>query len=1081
MVNKHKLTYYTIFNNKGVDMRKLLLVLFLGVVLSPLSLLAANTGTLKGRVVLEDKNPASGATLRIVGTNSGTKAKTDGKFTMVAVSVGAIQLKVSYLGAEKTINLSLSANEIKDLGDIEIRQEKTTDVVEVIADKIDLSRTSSSSVISGAQMQNNAREGLTSIVNATAGVQASTDGYSIRGSRPNESSIRLDGVEVSNPLNGGFGSGGTSYFPMPSTLGVAEVQVITGGFSAEYGEAMGGVVNTSMEVGSTEKYRGALKWRTAVNPLWGSQGAKLGIKEEDGILKAFNDGDGYKREASNAHSFDFAVNGPIPFTDKRGTFAISSSYQVSDGTGGYDRTDVLGDKMIGFDHNNSWIKRLDARFKYDVTNSLSVVLGSSFGLSSRENNDRTWSYATGLGVANTENLQGSIANNFVGVQENLAKQNVQNTKVMNLLARVKQVFENNSFYIFTLSYNQNNDDNGRRINMDDPGFLSGFEILEPQDSYTTVAGANGILNTVSGRDMIEDHYKKYMQAGVSKDGYFAAEFPVINPFTGFYEGDESKTTNNPYGYYSNMFDKHSSYGGFEYRRTNYWQADGSYEIIIDDDKFKHAIKSGFEFRSYELHKHSNSTPWSDVSGFDVFTDKWGGNLYIPEQYTDAIAKTSKPYEPIRGSMYVQDQISYKGIVFTPGLRVDYFDPNSDYRTRTLTFTRVIDEGFEKVDPKIYVSPRMFVTYPLTETSKLDMSYGLFLKTPELQYMYDGFGTWYPSQGMVIGNPDMKAQRSSQYQIAYENQLTDELGLTVTAYYKDIYNQLGTIYAQAAPVPFYIYSTSEYGSSKGIEFMIEKREMDNIYANVNYSLASNKGTSPGPSSNVGRPVDPYTDKLAFPLAEFAMDNDIRHTLNFTLNFFWLNNEGVELFGVQPLENASINFSGSFSSGSPYTRTKRSGEPISDYNEVRQPSYWQLDLRFKKAFQLADFFGESAGNTSIEFFVDVNNLLNRTVPIALNSITADPDDNGNSFYTLVTDMTTTTFYKEVNYVLASTFNSSQYDSYGDRLYTVRGDHNLDGVITREEQYESYKNYLKDALSARSNYQAPRTVYFGILFNF
>lgn len=264
-------------------------------------------------------------------------------------------------------------------------------------------------------------------------------------------------------------------------------------------------------------------------------------------------------------------------------------------------------------------------------------------------------------------------------------------------------------------------------------------------------------------------------------------------------------------------------------------------------------------------------------------------------------------------------------------------------------------------------------------------------------------------------------------------------------------------------------------------MLEKIPYDNIYANVNYSLASNKGTSPGPSSNVGRPVDPYTDKLAFPLAEFAMNNDIRHTLNFTLNFFWLNNEGFELFGTQPLENASINFSGVYSSGAPYTRTKRSGEPISDYNEVRQPSYWRLDLRFKKAFQLSDFFGESAGNTNIEFFVDVNNLLNRTVATAVYSKTADPDDNGTSFYTLVTDMTTTTFYKEANYVLASTFNASQYDSYGDRLYTVRGDHNLDGAITREEQYESYKDYLKDALSSRGNYQTPRTVYFGILFNF
>lgn len=296
-------------------MRKLLLVLFLGVILCPLAVWAANEGTLKGRVVLEDKSPAPGASIRVVGTNRGAKAKSDGKFTMVGVPVGTLELKVSYLGDETTLKVTLSANESKELGDIVVKSERTTEDVIVTANKIDLSRTSTTNVIGGAQLQSNAREGITSIVGATAGVQSGNDGYSIRGSRANESSIRLDGVEVSNPLNGGFGSGGTNYFPMPSTLGVAEVQVITGGFSAEYGEAMGGVVNTSMEVGSTEKYKGGIKWRTSVNPLWGSQGAKLGIKEEDGILKAFDDGDGYKLEASNSHSFDFFVNGPLPFTE----------------------------------------------------------------------------------------------------------------------------------------------------------------------------------------------------------------------------------------------------------------------------------------------------------------------------------------------------------------------------------------------------------------------------------------------------------------------------------------------------------------------------------------------------------------------------------------------------------------------------------------------------------------------------------------------------------------------------------------------------------------------------------------------
>lgn len=1060
-------------------MRKLLLVLFLGLVMAPMALQAANTGTVKGRVLLDDKSPAAGATIRVVGTNRGIKAKTDGRFVLVGVNVGSLSIKASYLGQETTVDFKLSADEIKDLGDIIIRQEKTTEEVVVVGNKIDLSRSHSGSTTGGAQLTETTRDDISAVAGATAGVSATSSGYSIRGSRESESSIRLDGVEVSNPLNGGFGSGGTSYFPMPSILGVAEVQVITGGFSAEYGEAMGGVVNTSMSVGSTERYAGAVQWKTPIGGLYGSQGHKLGLEENDGILRAFDDGDGYKLKTSGYNNIDFAVNGPLPFTNKRGTFSISSSMNISNGNSGYfDIKDPLGHSLSDIDHNKSWTKRLDSRFKYDLTNSISMVLGASYGISSWENNSWGWIYATTPGAGATENYEGSVANAFKGVSENYAKQIAYNTKVLNLLARMRQTFSQ-SWYTITLSYNQNNDDAARRTSMDDPDFLTGYDLMKPQDSY---AVSDGGKTTTTGHDQIFDQYVNYTSAGKSSDGYFESEFPTINPLTGYIEGVEGRNTNNPYGLYSSSFAKHANSSGYQYRRTSYWQLDGSYELMLDTKEFKHAIKAGFEARTYELHRHYNPSPWSDQSQFDVFTDKWGGNFYIPAAYEDAIALTSKPFKPRRGSVYAQDQISYKGIIFTPGLRVDYFDPNSKYRTGTATFIRINEaNGFQDADAKVYVSPRVYVTYPLTETSRLDMSYGLFLKTPDLQYLYDGFGTWYATSGMVIGNPDMKAQRSSQYQISYENWLTENLTLNVTAYYKDIYNQLGTVYAMASPNPFYIYSTTEYGSSKGVEFTLDLRPSNHIYSNINYALAQNVGTSPGVSSNVGRPVDPYTDKLAFPLSEFYMSNDIRHKVNYELGFQWQNNDGPTVFGIQPLENASIAFTGMWRSGYPYTRTKRSGEPVSDYNECRQPSYWGIDMRIKKGFNLADFFGEGAGHTRIEFFLDVSNLLNRTVKDALYSITADPDDDGVSFYTLVSELNSTTLYKEADYTFASTFGSSQYDEYGDRMYTVQGDHNGDGVVTQLEQYESYRQYLKDVRSSRGNYMTPRTVTFGILFRF
>lgn len=1074
-------------------MRKLLLVLFLGLLVLP-TIALANYGNLKGRIVDVGEDPKQGAYISVVGTKLGAISKKDGRFNVVSIPVGSYELLISYLESETRVNFTISANENKDLGDIVISLKGDTVFVE--GNKmgaVDKTKIGDAISIGKDQITSTTKTDIASLVSAKAGVQSTGDGFSIRGSRNSETSLRLDGVEISNPLNGGYGAGGTSYYPMPSTLNIAEVQVITGGFSAEYGEAMGGVVNQSMVYGNNKRYDGAMQYRSRIGALYGSTKHALGLQERDGVLRAYNAGDGYKITPSSNHNFDFAINGPMPFTGGDIIFSLSTTYNRTSGNATMGILDPLGQDMANRDHNETWVKRIDFRSQINMIKDVEISVGASYGTTSMENNSWVWSMATMPGQGSDLDLIGSLANTFKGVPENLAKQNVVNIRVMNFLARVKQIFQNASFYQLTLSYNQNDDDNSRRVNMNGPNFFTGFDVLKPQNIYL-VEDINGVKTPVI-KDLLDpylDHYTKFTAIRPTSDGFYKADFPMINPFTGYYEGDEASHMHNPYGWYTGGFVKHASDGGLQFRKTSYFQADGFYDITIDDASVSHNIKTGFELRKYEVHRHLNPGPWNELSGFDVFTDLWGGNLYIPPvdvndpsnspNFKYALENTSKPFTPFRGSMYVQDQIRYKNIVFTPGLRLDYFNANAEYRTNMAKYTRIYERDFfAPTEANFYVSPRIFVTYPLTESSKIDLSYGLFLKTPELQYLYDRFNAWTITSGAVLGNPNMKPQRSSQYQISYEHFLTEDLNLNVTAYYKDIYNQLGVTYVLATPLPFYVYSTTEYGSSKGLEVSLTKSPIDNIYASLNYSLAVNKGTSAGPTSNMGRPVDPYTDRLAFPLAEFNMSNDVRHTINGSLAFMFGNNDGPEVFGIQPLENASINFDMVYRTGYPYTRFKRSGEPISDFNEVRLPNFWRLDMRLSKRFIMKDYFGDALGKTSVELFVNIYNLLNRREPVSLYGITGDPDDNGNSFYRKVADMYQATLYKDAIPAQANTFQVTQYDYYGDRLYSAQSDINKDNIVTADEQFKAYRRYLLDSGQGRGNYQSPRTVHFGVKVNF
>lgn len=138
-----------------------------------------------------------------------------------------------------------------------------------------------------------ARETVQGVVSLNAGVQNSGNGFQVRGSRANETQIRVDGLEVSDRFSGGFGSSGTTYSPTVSNFAVEEVQVLTGGFSAEYGNVIGGFVNTVVKTGRTDRYEGFLRWRRDAPALYGStiDGNKFMNKDES--------------------SFDIGLGGPL--------------------------------------------------------------------------------------------------------------------------------------------------------------------------------------------------------------------------------------------------------------------------------------------------------------------------------------------------------------------------------------------------------------------------------------------------------------------------------------------------------------------------------------------------------------------------------------------------------------------------------------------------------------------------------------------------------------------------------------------------------------------------------------------------
>ncbi len=1051
-------------------MKRNLLLLVIMMITMPIVASAGITGILSGKVVDDKGKPVGGASIRIKGTTRGGNAKLNGSFAISNITAGSYEILVKAVNyKDYTTNVRISADQTTEITVKMVESVVQTKDVVITAEAekklVDKGNIGSIRSSTGDENTKIARETVQQAVALKAGVQAVGGGFEIRGSRSNETQIRVDGLDLGDQFTGGFGNAGFNYTPTVSSFAVEEVQVLTGGFSAEYGNALGGVVNTVVKTGRTDSYEGFARWRTDAPTLFGKAG------------------NGIQLMGKNENTFELGVGGPIPLLEGSSFFLTGKHAYQKYGTNGLGVMDPWGNNLGQLENTQTWVKNITGRIRFSF-NNISLNIGGQYGISQRERGSWGWLYANDYGVTNMRTVDGRSFGDTNFVRESIAKPAVVNSNVSNMFVSINHTLSDNTYYEFKISTNINNSDASKRSSFNDPSLLGGFEVYTPADNFASEFDATNPFQLASGHDRAIDVFQSITKTVATVDGYGSNDILQRNHITGYIEGPaDASGTQNPYGL-AGYFNQHGNERNFDFRRSTFLQFDGNFNTIInanDATSVKHNIKAGFELRTFTLKRHQNSLPWDGNAFYDVYTDEYGGNPYADNEIAKQI--TEQPKKPLSGAVYVQDQMTYMGIIVNPGLRLDFTDPNSTYRLPSAYFRPITqDTGFAKTTLKYQVSPRITVAYPITDRSILNISYGIYFQMPVLSQLYDAFNTDRLRGGSILGNPELPAQRTNQYQIAYNLQLTDDFAFDVTAYYKDNYNQTGIVRVYAIPDPYDEYSVSEYGNSRGIEITFKKRPTNNIGLNLNYTFSSTTATSSATEDNYNRPVDPYTNKTAFPLSEYPYSNDRRHQLTGIIDFVWSRDEGPAIGGIKPLENVNLNFTNRFQSGTPFTRLSPKGVAISDFNSERQPSSWQTDMRFSKAFPLKDWFGESFNKSTLEFFVDVLNIFNRTSFTSVYARSGDPDQDNDQYNRSLGDFSQTVYYKTATLTNATTFRSDQYDRFGNRLYTQQADFNSDGQVTQLEKYQSYQNFVRTAQSRRAaNYQAPRQVFFGFMVRF
>ena len=407
----------------------------------------------------------------------------------------------------------------------------------------------------------------------------------------------------------------------------------------------------------------------------------------------------------------------------------------------------------------------------------------------------------------------------------------------------------------------------------------------------------------------------------------------------------------------------------------------------------HQVKLGTELRKGKLIEESFSILYNED------TD------YLPQ-----IPKVESPQHdeytryPFEYSVFLQDKIEYNDLVLNLGLRWDYFEPDwktltdladPNYRQPLKPINQYFDENedgeislaeerpdneksdedrlkywFKKADPTSQFSPRLAVAFPISERGVMHFSYGHFFQIPPNRFLYinPDFEVT-PGLSTTMGNADLQPERTTQYEVGFQQQIGSSVVADITGFYKDIRNLLSTKIVDSfiAGDRYALYVNRDYGNSRGVTVSLKKLPSGFISGSFDYTYSISEGNASDPNAA-------YFDALSGNEPEkqlLALDWDQRHTLNAIVMF-------------HSSKSSGISFIFQYGSGLPYTPSL-AGTRIAFENSERKPAQYNVDVR---GFWNFKFMGLSAS-----FHLNIYNLFDRRNEVLVYN------DTGRADYTLI----------------------------------------------------------------------------------
>ncbi len=839
-------------------MIKIIRIIFISLYLltAQINLFAGTTGKISGKVT--DKKtgePLIGVNIILLGTTMGSATDVDGSFYILNIPPGSYKIKASLVGyaAVTFDNVNISVDQTTKL-DFQMSEEaiEINNVV-VTASKplVQKDLTSTQENVSGKDIEMLPVEDVQSVINLQAGV---VNGH-FRGGRLGEVKYMIDGVSVNDVYSG-------ESTMQADVNSIQELQVITGTFNAEYGEALSGVVNQVTKIAG-DHYNGSF---SAYSGDYATN--------RRGDLYLYMGG----LHPARTYNLQGNISGPVPGTSEFIKFFASGRYLSDDG--------YLYGKRIFNPSDSS---------DFTANNSADWYVGST-----GDSSNIPMNYSREL------TLQGKLSFK-VGQGKGIV---------------LEGLYQDHNYKDYDHLFKLNPDGD---YNKYQTSFLGSI-------SYTHVF-SNAAFLDVLGSAYYSD-FQQYVYPLLNASGN-EVNFHAGNSISGLHPDPRYVKPERLRDVSGNSF----LTGGTE--NWQFYHNTKSYSGKLDfTDQINNTneIKTGVEAKLHTL----------NYTDFEVLVEPSNGyipHLPDPGSFDFNIYKN----HPYQFAAYIQDKIELDYLIVNVGVRYDYFQPDGQVLLNPDSIAVLDDlkppfptQYFKKASSESQISPRVGISYPISEKGAVHISYGHFFQIPPFEFLYKNpnyrialSGDLPELIGNAIGNADLKPQQTVMYELGLQQELTPELGVNVTAYYKDIRNLLGVeIHIKNNFKKFAEYVNRDYGSVTGVTLSLEKRFQDGLGASIDYTYQVAKGSASDPNAafNKAQSSPPIEEnKVLVPL-----DWDRKHSLNFTLTLGDPNSFIAS--GV-----------GKLGSGLPYTpsfENQRTGLE----NSSNKPTYFNVDLYLTKYFTI-----------------------------------------------------------------------------------------------------------------------------------